>query len=251
MGASHPISWDDFSPPPPIISRGCVTDLKIFSRLPETVFNGFILASRPQMPGGFGEESTLVAPTEILSREHAIIERLMIAMESMVVQAVDDPATDMHPINHAAITIKEFGAGHHMVDEERYIFPKLREAGMMGELIDTLEAQHGRAREMIERIIVLTRPGRVEDLGQRNEVIDLCMSFIIMYRAHAAWEETVLFPALYGAATPDYIKDIGRRMREEELGLMSDKGLRKLMANLGQIEAAAGTGDLACYTPPG
>jgi hemerythrin-like domain-containing protein len=238
-----------FTYPARCFSRGCVTNHKIFSCLPETFFKSLVLATRPSPPGKFGEELPLISPTEILSREHAVIERLMIAMESMIARAIDDPAIDLHPVNHAAITIDRFGALHHMVDEERFLFPRFREAGVAVPLIDALQAQHDRGRQMVGRIIELTRPGRIDDLGLRNEVIELCMSFIIMYRAHAAWEETVAFPAFYEIVSRDYVDDAGRQMREEERGLMSDAGLRKLMDNVGQIEAAAGTADLARFTP--
>lgn len=227
-----------------------LTSREIFTRWPEVFLGSFILASRPRPPGEFGEESPLISPTEILAREHAMIGRLMIAMESMIARLVDDPETDLFPINHAAIAIKEFGTEHHMADEEQFIFPKLREAGLLEDLIGTLTVQHERARLMIGRIIALTRAGHVDDLGQRNEIANLCMSFVIMYRAHAAREETVVFPALYDAVTENYIDNIGKRMRDEERGLMSDPGLRKLMDNLRKIEAAAGTAELARFTPP-
>lgn len=225
-----------------------MTGSRKISYVPGTFLGHFVLATRPGLPGKFGEERPLIAPTEILSREHAIIERIMIAMESMIAQLVDDPGIDVFPINHAAVTINEFGALHHMVDEERFLFPKLRVAGVAVSLVDTLQVQHDQGRQMVGRIIELTRERHVADINRAAELADLCMSFVTMYRAHAAWEETVAFPALYDVAPRNYIDDIGRRMRDEERGMMSDVGLRKLMDNLGKIEAAAGTADLARFT---
>jgi hemerythrin-like domain-containing protein len=217
--------------------------------MPGAFLGNFVLATRPRPPGKFGEELPLISPTEILSREHAIIERVMIAMESMIVRLVDDPGIDVFPINHAAITINEFGAQHHMVDEEQFLFPKFREAGVAVPLVDTLQAQHDGGRQMIGRIIELTRERHIDDLGQVNELADLCMSFIIMYRAHAAWEETMAFPAFYDIVPQNYVDNIGMRMRDEEQGMMSDPGLHKLMDNLRQIEEAAGTADLTNFVP--
>jgi hemerythrin-like domain-containing protein len=222
---------------------------KMWSRRPGLIGGSFVLASLPQPPGGSGEESPLVSPMEILSRGHAIMERLMIAMESIVARLIDDPGTDVFPLNHAAVAIKEFGAAHHMADEERYLFPKLREAGVMERLIGTLEVQHDRARSITDRLITLTCTGHIDDIGQRNEIAELCMGFIVMYRAHAAREETVLFPAFYEVATENYVDNIGMRMRDEERTLMGDPGLRKLMDNLHRIEAKAGTAELARFTP--
>lgn len=176
--------------------------------------------------------------------------RLMIVFESVIARLTEDAGTDLLPVNHAAIMIREVGAGHHMVDEEELIFPKIREAGTMDRLLDTLETQHDRAREMIDGIIDLTRTGSIRDLADINEMANLCMSFVIMYRPHSAWEETVLFPKLYDVATENYIDNLHTRMQSEEHELMSNAGFRRLMANLVKIEEAAGTGDLARFTPP-
>lgn len=212
-------------------------------------FDNLVQVTRPEPPGKFGEERPSISPTELLSREHAIMERLMIVLESGVARIADGEAVDLFPINHAAITIKTFGTDHHMVDEEQFIFPKLLEAGTMDSLIDTLELQHDKGREIIGRIIEMTRAGHLDDLGQLNELAGYCMSFVIMYRPHAAWEETVVFPALYDIATENYIDNIKMRMRDEERSLMSDPGLHRLMDNLRKIEKAAGTSELGRFTP--
>jgi hemerythrin-like domain-containing protein len=216
---------------------------------PGTFLGNLVQVTRPGPPGKFGEELPSISPTEILSREHAIMERLMIVLESSIARIADGEEIDLFPVNHAAITIKEFGADHHMVDEEQFIFPKLREAGTMDRLVDTLELQHDKGREIIGRIIDLTRAGHIDDLGRLNELASLCMSFVIMYRPHAAWEETVVFPALYDIATENYIDNINLRMHDEERAIMSDPGLRRLMDNLRKIEKEAGTSELERFTP--
>lgn len=216
---------------------------------PGTFLGNLVQVTRPEPPGKFGEELPSISPTEILSREHAIMERLMIVLESEVARIANGEGIDLFPVNHAAITIKAFGADHHMVDEEQFIFPKLREAGTMDSLVDTLELQHDKGREIIGRIIDLTRAGHIEDPGHLNELASLCMSFVIMYRPHAAWEETVVFPALYDISTENYIDNINMRMHEEERALMSDPGMHRLMDNLHKIEKAAGTSELERFTP--
>jgi hemerythrin-like domain-containing protein len=216
---------------------------------PGTFLGNLVQVTRPEPPGKFGEELPSISPTEILSREHAIMERLMIVLESEVARIANGEDIDLFPVNHAAITIKAFGADHHMVDEEQFIFPKLREAGTMDSLVDTLELQHDKGREIIGRIIDLTRAGHIEDPGHLNELISLCLSFVIMYRPHAAWEETVVFPGLYDISTENYIDNINMRMHEEERALMSDPGLHRLMDNLRKIEKAAGTSELEHFTP--
>ncbi len=244
------ISWDAFyGLLINYVSGMVLTYRKKMTYWPGTYLGNLVQVTRPEPPGKFGEELPTISPTELLSREHAIMERLMLVIESGVARIASGEVVDLFPINHAAITIKVFGADHHMVDEEQFVFPKLREAGTMDSLVDTLELQHDKGREIIGRIIDLTRAGHIDDLGRLNELAKLCMSFVIMYRPHAAWEETVVFPALYEIATENYIDNINLRMHDEERTLMSDPGLHRLMDNLRKIEGAAGTSELGRFTP--
>jgi hemerythrin-like domain-containing protein len=208
-----------------------------------------MLAALPQPPISLGIESPLISPTEILSREHAILDRLMIAIESLIAGLINNPEADVSHLNLAAITVKDFGAAHHMAFEERYLFPKLRDAGVLEHLIDTLGVQHDRAREILDQIITLTGEGKIGDPDWRNEVVGLCMGFVVMYRAHAAREETVLFPTFYEVVTENFVDNIGMRLRDEERSLAGGTGLGGLMDNLRRIEDAAGTAELQRFTP--
>lgn len=200
-------------------------------------------------PGRFGSESVMVSPTEMLSRDHALMERLMISIESMIARIASGEKMDLRPINMAATMLKEVGSNHHMVDEERLIFPKIETSGRHNDLLRTLRLQHDKGRAIIDRIIDQTTAGSVDTAGEMNEIVRLCISFIIMYRSHAAIEETVLFPALYDFTSNDEIMNIEAIMRGEEKGLMENKRFHKMMDSLAAIEAVAGTADINRFTP--
>ncbi|CAJ37406.1 hemerythrin domain-containing protein [Methanocella arvoryzae] len=200
-------------------------------------------------PGRFGKESVMTSPTEMLSRDHALMERLMISIESMIASIANGASMDLRPLNRAALLMKKLGAEHHMSDEERLIFPRIETSGRHEDLLKTLRLQHDRGRAIIDRIIDTTQAGGVDTVGEMNEIVRLCMSFIVMYRSHAAIEETVLFPALYDFASSDEIMNIQAIMRGEEEGLMRDQRFRNMMDSLAAIEAVAGTSDISRFTP--
>lgn len=206
-----------------------------------------IAPQRP--PGRFGEESVLLSPTELLSRDHALMERLMIVFESVIARVAEGDSSDLRPINRAAALLKEIGAEHHMVDEEELIFPKIEASGSHEDLLKTLRLQHDAGRAIFDRVLELTETGTIESLPELNEMANLCMSFNVMYRAHAAAEETVLFPALYDYATNDEILNIQAILRGQEEGMLKRPEFRRLLDSLAVIEGMAGTSDLNRFTP--
>jgi hemerythrin-like domain-containing protein len=174
----------------------------------------------------------------------------MFVFESMIARIADGENPDLKPINQAALILKELIAEHHMVDEERLIFPKIEASGRYADLLKTLRLQHDRGRAIIDRIIDMTQKGSIENIGSMNEMVNLCLSFAIMYRPHAAVEETVVFPALYDFASNDEILNIEAIMRGEEKGLMENERFRRVLDSLAEIEAQAGTADIRRFTPP-
>lgn len=212
--------------------------------------NCMVQVAPQRPPGRFGEETVLISPTEMLSRDHAIAERLILVFESMIARIADGEKSDLRPINMAALMLKEVVAEHHMKDEERLIFPRIEASGQYGDLVKTLRLQHDRGRAIIDRIIDMTQKGSIENLGEMNEMVNLCLSFAIMYRPHAAVEETVIFPALYDFSSNDEILNIEAIMRGEEKGLMKNEQFRRVLDSLAEIEAQAGTADIRRFTPP-
>lgn len=221
-----------------------------FTYRPGAFFGTFIQVSAPRTPGKFGEAPREESIAEMLSTEHAIIERLMSVFEAMIGRACMDSNVDLMPLNHAAIMIKELGPDHHMKFEEDHVFPKFRNAGRLSDLVGVLKQQHDRGASILNSIIDMTRTGRIEDERSLNQLSNLCMSFVVMYRLHAAREETELFPALYDACSNDEMRDLADRMRDYQQKILGDKGLHRLIDKLSEIESVAGTSDLSRFTPP-
>jgi len=188
------------------------------------------------------------SPTGNLMRGHGIAERIMLVYERSIKDWKAGEKVDMQLINRAARIAQSFVSGCHEQYEERYLFPVFREEGYLAGTVDTLLRQHEIGREVTERIVDLSMPGRIKDETRMNILATLCRSYIFMYRPHMSRENTELFPRLYEIADEEKIREIGENIRREEQRSLGEKGFSGLLHDLAEVEQSLGIGDVACYT---
>lgn len=205
------------------------------------MYNIFIQVSEPRPPLKPGELSQKVSPTEQLSRGHAVLMRLLIAMENVLAKAATTPGTSLAPVHKAASLINEVIVKHHMPFEESYVYPKVGNVKELAKLADTLKMQHGEARDAIARIMDMTKTGRVANAVQLAALTALCKETDYLFKAHIAWEESVLFVSLYDLMDPDYFADLQDKILGEEKALFGSRGMMKLYDDLADVEMEAGT----------
>ena len=70
-----------------------------------------------------------------------------------------------------------------------------------------------------------------------------------MYAAHAAWEDTELFPAYRKQFTEAELDELGDRFEEQEHRLLGSGGFEGSLKEVGDLEKALGIHDLASFTP--
>jgi hypothetical protein len=74
-------------------------------------------------------------------------------------------------------------------------------------------------------------------------------SFARMYAAHAAWEDTELFPVYRGLFTEAQLDELGERFEEQEHKLLGSGGFEGSLHQVADVERTLGIHDLAAYTP--
>lgn len=203
--------------------------------------NVFIQVSEPRPPFRQGELSYHISPTEQLSREHAILMRLLIAIENVLAKASVNVGTSLIPVNKAAHMLQKVVVDHHMAFEESYLYPKVKATDRLAELANVLQEQHDEARSAIQKIIGMTEEGRVSDAVQMGELVSICKEADYLFKVHIAWEESVLFTALYDIMDSDYFADIQDKLLGEERKMFGSKGLNALYNELAGVEIDAGT----------
>lgn len=200
-----------------------------------------IQVSEPRPPFRQGELSYRISPIEQLSREHAILLRLLIAIENVLARAAVNVGTSLRPVNKAAHMLQRVVVGHHMAFEESYVYPRVKPNENLAELANVLQEQHDEARDAIRNIIDMTGEGRAGDAMQLGELISICKETDYLFKVHMAWEDSVLFPALYDIMDPDYFADIQDKLLGEERKMFGSKGLSELYDELADVEKEAGT----------
>jgi hemerythrin-like domain-containing protein len=134
--------------------------------------------------------------------------------------------------------------------EEAYIFPAVRQAGgAAAAYADVLSEQHQRGREITDYILAVTArrrfgPGSLEPMAKAME------SLVLMYRNHAAREDTIVFPAWKRTMTADQLDQIGDKFEDIEQKQFGEDGFETAVKQIGDIESSLGLDDLAQFTAP-
>ena len=201
---------------------------------------------------GGGEKGGEVTANEDLMREQGVLRRILFAYrETAPKLAAGGADVDAAALFQAADLFRRFGERYHeQLLEEQHIFPIVRKAGAPGAaLVDTLLAQHARGREITDFVLDRTKAGRIAT-GDGATLAAALTAFDRMYEAHAAREDTVIFPAFKASVGPKAYDELGDQFEDIEKREFGGDGFDIALAKVDQIEKALGVSDLAAFTAP-
>lgn len=210
-----------------------------------TLASGTVL-SLPTFPA-FAEDKKdedEVTPNEDLMREHGLLRRVNLIYEENI-RLMPKKIHQPQVIKKSAETIRSFIENYHEKLEEEFLFPALKKAKREVDLVDTLLNQHEVGRKLTARIIDLTDKGP-SSLNQLKEALH---AFIHMYSAHAAREDTILFPAFKEVVGEKRYKELGDEFEEREHKMFGKDGFEGVLAHVADLEKQMGIYDLKSYTP--
>ena len=210
---------------------------------------GVLLAGCGKDEDEGGEE---VTANEDLMREHGVLRRILVLYREIAPRIAADPArVDAAALGRAAALFRRFGEHYHeQLLEERHIFPLVRGAGAdQARLVDTLAAQHARGRQITDYVTDRTRTGAI-GAGDAAPLSAALIAFARMYEAHAAREDTIVFPAFKAALGARRYDELGDQFEEIEHREFGGDGFDIALAEVVRIEAALGLPDLAAFTAP-
>jgi hemerythrin-like domain-containing protein len=186
-----------------------------------------------------------VNATEDLMREHGVVRRVLIVYEESVGRfgKGHDP---VEAIAAGAGIVKHFIEAYHEKLEERFVFPRFERHATLGPLVATLRAQHEIGRKLTAAI--LTEAARPPDTD-RAPLLRALGEFRRMYAAHAAREDTDLFPAFHALFTEKQFDALGDQFEDEEHKLLGKGGFEGAVKEVAQIESSLGLSDLAVFSP--
>ncbi len=195
-----------------------------------------------------------VTATEDLMREHGVLRRALLVYTQAALRLRRDPRqVPSDAIHKTAMLFRAFGEEYHEKKlEETFIFPVVsRGADLASRYPAILVAQHQRGHEITDYILAVTAgaqigTSRAEPLARALE------SLVLMYRHHAAREDTVVFPAWKQALSTAQLDEMGERFEEIEHQQFGTDGFEDAVRQIGEIEISFGMADLAQFTaaPP-
>jgi hemerythrin-like domain-containing protein len=195
---------------------------------------------------GKGED---IPPTEDLMREHGVLRRILLVYDEAARRLAADDAAAVGAVAGAAGIVRRFVEGYHEKLEEEFVLPTLEKAGKLVELAKVIRVQHAAGRKLTDAIVKATKAGRGVTADGRRAIVADIQSFGRMYTAHAAWEDTELFPVYRRQFTEAELDRLGDRFEGEEHKLLGSGGFEGSLKEVGDLEKAVGIHDLAKFTP--
>lgn len=193
-----------------------------------------------------------VTATEDLMREHGILRRALLVYTATAARLRGDhPSIPADALKKTATLFRDFGEEYHEKKlEEAYIFPAVKKAGgLAATYADVLIVQHARGREITDYILAVTRGAK---LGEANsEPLAKAMdALVLMYRNHAAREDTIVFPAWKQTLTAAELDEMNDRFEDIEHEQFGEDGYEDAVKQIADIESSLGLADLAQFTAP-
>jgi hemerythrin-like domain-containing protein len=193
-----------------------------------------------------------VAATEDLMREHGILRRALLVYSATAVKLRNNSsAVPPDALQKTAKLFKTFGEDYHEKKlEEAYIFPAVKKAGgEAANYTDVLVVQHNRGREITDYIISVTQ-GAKFGASNAEQLAKSLEAFVLMYRNHAAREDTIIFPAWKQTMTGKQLDEIGDKFEDIEKEQFGGDGFEDAVKQISAIEGILGLADIAQFTAP-
>ncbi len=190
-----------------------------------------------------------VAANEDLMREHGLLQRMLLIYDHSMANIKDEQDFNPEYINQTASIVKNFVEEYHEKLEENYLFPRLKKANTLTDLVDTLIKQHEGGRQVTAEIISLTQNGKSPSSEDKKRLVKLMNAFNIMYRPHESREDTILFPAFKKVVSQNEYDSLGEDFEKKEHEKFGGDGFDMMVDKVAGIEKQMGIYDLNQFTP--
>jgi hemerythrin-like domain-containing protein len=202
---------------------------------------------QPKQPPA--EDEVAVTPPEDLMREHGVLKRILLIYREGIRRLQAGNELPAQPINAGAAIIRSFIEDYHEQLEEKYVFPKLEQAGKLTDITAVLRTQHQRGRVITDRVLAATGSASAPDQAARDALVQDLSVFIRMYEPHEAREDTVIFPTLRDVVPAKEFRDMAEIFEDEEHRRFGQAGFEGVVGKVADIEKSLGIYDLSQFTP--
>ena len=197
-----------------------------------------------------GPEGAPAPPPDVdLMAEHGVLKRVLLIYQEAARQVGNGQAPPVTAIRSGAEIIHDFIESFHEALEEGYVFPRLRDAGVLVSTVDTLLVQHARGRELTQLILEGSTPAAMRSDATRQNVVEAVAAFVRMYQPHEAREDTVVFPAFRAMLGAEELNDLAATFADLQVRQFGAGAFATFVDRVAGIERALGIYDLSEFTP--
>jgi hemerythrin-like domain-containing protein len=183
-------------------------------------------------------------------REHGVIRRTLLVYRECIRRLQGGSMPPRGVVAQAAELTRRFAEQYHERLEEEEVFPRLERAGRERALVAVLRDQHAAGRILTARIQEAARSSPGADAGRAGSPAEDLLAFVQMYEAHAAREDTVLFPAFHALFDERSYDALGEHFETREHEILGKQGgFEAALVTVADLERAVGIADLARLTP--
>ena len=229
-------------------------DLARPSRRAAFVATGGVLAAGLALAGCGGKTAKIpgveVSADEGLMRGHAVLRRILVVYrEAAGWLAAGKTDFDAGALGLAGDLFRAFGEDFHERQlQEQHVFPQLQKAGgPAAAMVPVLIAQHNRGREITAFVRARCEAGRIASADAAG-LAHALQDFARMYEAHAAIEDTVVFPAWRQSLTDQERQAVAVQFQKIERSHFDGDAFGVVAGQVAQIEQKLGLADLARFT---
>jgi hemerythrin-like domain-containing protein len=190
--------------------------------------------------------STL-SPTEDLMAEHGVLSRIMLVYDEIARRLRFEEEFPLQVLAEGNDITRRFIQEYHEKSEEDHLFNRFSNAGKMVEPVAVLYQQHLAGRKLIGEINSANTEENMRNPAKRLRVAEYLIIFNQLYRHHAAWEDTVLFPAFRSIIPGKDFAALGETFQKEEDKRFGTDGFAKIVGQVAELEKKLGISELKQY----
>jgi hemerythrin-like domain-containing protein len=193
----------------------------------------------PTISHGCGCAHKAEKPTEILSDEHRVIERVLGALEQLMRLPVSD---SVERWQKALEFLRHFADACHHFKEEKVLFPAMEAHGIPNEggPIGMMLAEHEEGRAHVRSMLAAVEQIAAGKAASVDLLLSHAGAYLTLLREHIQKEDEVLFPMADEVIPQDEQRQLLRRFEQHEAEEMGAGAHEKYLKIAAELEGALG-----------
>jgi hemerythrin-like domain-containing protein len=192
----------------------------------------------PSIAHGYASGHEARKPTEILSDEHRVIERVLDAVEKLA----KGPVGALEPWKKALDFIRGFADQCHHFKEEKVLFPAMEAHGIPSEggPIGMMLMEHEEGRSYVRAMLAAISLIEAKNEAAQESLLSSAQAYCRLLREHIQKEDDVLFHMADEVISPDEQRKLSAAFAQHEAEEMGAGVHEKYLKIATELEGAAG-----------